>query len=183
MLQMGNPPAGGTDDDKPRFAPLPKGVKMEDVTLEQALEMFKLPRLVGQTTNGKDIKANVGRFGPYVQVEKAFFSIKPHDPMTITLEEAQEIINTITEKRKPIKVFEKAGIEILRGPYGPYLKKDKTNARIPKDRDPETITEEEAVKMIAEAPAKKGRGRFAKKGSKKTSKKPTAKKKPIRKKA
>ncbi len=177
MLQLGE----ATDDEKPRFAPLPKGSRLETVTLEEALEMFKLPRLVGQTKDGKDIRANIGRFGPYVQVEKAFFSIKPHDPMTISLEEAQEIINTITEKRKPIKVFETAGIEILNGPYGPYLKKDKTNARIAKDRDPETITEEEAILMIKDAPAKKGRGRFAKKGAK-TAKKAPAKKKTTRKK-
>ncbi len=172
MLQLGE----ATDEEKPRFAPLPKGSRIETVTIEDALEMFKLPRLVGQTTDGKDVKANIGRFGPYVQVEKAFFSIKPHDPMTITLEEAQSIINTITEKRKPIKTFEKAEIQILNGPYGPYLKKDKTNARIPKDIDPESITEEQAIKMISDAPKKKGRGRFAKKGAKKTTKKSTKKK-------
>jgi len=176
MLQMGE----ASDDEKPRFAPLPAGVKMEKVTLEQALEMFKLPRTVGQTDDGKDIKANVGRFGPYVQVEKAFFSIKPHDPMSITLDEAKEIIHIISEKRKPLKVFETAGIEVLNGQWGPYLKKDKVNARIPKDRDYESITEEEAIQMIKDAPAKKGRGRFAKKGktaskAKKTPKKSTKK--------
>jgi len=174
MLQMGE----ASDEEKPRFAPLPNGVKMEKVTLEQALEMFKLPRTVGQTDDGKDIKANVGRFGPYVQVEKAFFSIKPHDPMTITLDEAKEIIHIITEKRKPLKVFEKAGIEVLNGQWGPYLKKDKTNARIPKDREYESITEEEAIQMIKDAPAKKGRGRFAKKGAKKTSSAKSTKKTP-----
>jgi DNA topoisomerase-1 len=174
MLQMGE----ATDDEKPRFAPLPKGVKMEKVTLEQALEMFKLPRLVGQTEDGKDIKANIGRFGPYVQVEKQFFSIKPHDPMVISLDEAREIINMITEKRKPIKEFQDGKIQILNGPYGPYIKQDKTNARIPKDRDPETISEDEAVQMLAEAPKKSGKGRFAKKGPKKaTPKKKTATKK------
>lgn len=167
MLQMGE----ATDDEKPRFAPLPKGSRLETVTLEQALEMFKLPRLVGQTTDGKDIKANIGRFGPYVQVEKAFFSIKDHDPMTIELSEAQKIIDEITEKRKPIKEF-KSGISILNGPYGPYLKKDKTNARIPKGTDPKTITEDQAAEMIANAPKKKGR--FAKKG---TAKKTTTAKK------
>lgn len=179
MLQMGE----ATDEEKPRFAPLPKGVKMEKVTLEQALEMFKLPRTVGQTDDGKDIKANVGRFGPYVQVEKAFFSIKPHDPMTITLDEAKEIIHSITEKRKPLKVFETSGIEVLNGQWGPYLKKDKVNARIPKDRDYESITEDEAVLIIQAAPAKKGRGRFAKKGAKKTPAKKSPTKKMTSKKA
>jgi DNA topoisomerase-1 len=180
MLQMGE----ATDEEKPRFAPLPAGVKMEKVTLEQALEMFKLPRTVGQTEDGNDIKANIGRFGPYVQVGAAFFSIKPLDPMTITLEEALEIIEIITEKRKPLKVFEKAGIEMLNGQWGPYLKKDKVNARIPKDRDPESITEEEAIQLIKDAPAKKGKGRFAKKGASKApaKKKAAAKKKTVRKK-
>jgi DNA topoisomerase-1 len=180
MLQMGE----ATDEEKPRFAPLPAGVKMEKVTLEQALEMFKLPRTVGQTEDGNDIKANIGRFGPYVQVGPAFFSIKPLDPMTITLEEALEIIEIITEKRKPLKVFEKAGIQMLNGQWGPYLKKDKVNARIPKDRDPESITEQEAVQLIKDAPAKKGKGRFAKKGASKApaKKKAAAKKKTVRKK-
>ena len=72
MLQIGE----ATDDEKPRFARMPKGATIESVTLEQAVEAFKLPRLVGQTDDGKDIKANIGRFGPYVQVEKQFFSIK-----------------------------------------------------------------------------------------------------------
>ncbi len=155
MLQMGE----AKDDEKPRFAPLPKGTKMETVTLEQALEMFKLPRLVGQTKDGKDIKANIGRFGPYVQVEKQFFPIKPHDPMTIELEEARKIIDEISEKRKPIAEFKGGDVQILNGPYGPYIKdiKEKKNARIPKDRDPKTITEDEALKMLADAPAKKRR--------------------------
>ena len=169
MLQLGE----ATDEEKPRFAPLPKGARLETVTLEQALEMFKLPRLVGTTLQGKDIKANIGRFGPYVQVEKEFFSIKGLDPLTVTEEEARGIISVISEKRKPIKEF-KGGIVILNGPYGPYIKKDKTNARIPKDTDPESITEEQAIDMIANAPKKTAKGRFARKS--------TAKKAPTRKK-
>jgi hypothetical protein len=80
------------DEDKPRFAPLPKGAKIETVTLEQALEMFKLPRIVGQTEDGQDIKANIGRFGPYIQVGKLFVSIKPEDPHSITLEKARFVL-------------------------------------------------------------------------------------------
>ncbi len=161
MLQLGST----EDEEKPRFSPLPKGAKMETVTLEQALEMFKLPRLVGETTEGKEIRANIGRFGPYVQVEKQFFSIKGHDPMTIELDDARKIIDEITEKRKPIAEFSSGNVQILNGPYGPYVKdvKNKTNARIPKDRDPKTITEDEALQMLADAPKKKGRGRFPKK--------------------
>lgn len=177
MLQMGE----STDDEKPRFAPLPKGSRLETVTLEQALEMFKLPRIVGQTPEGKDIKANIGRFGPYVQVEKAFFSIKGFDPLTIELEEAQKIIDEITEKRKPIKEFPDSGITILNGPYGAYLKKDDVNARIPKSKDPLKLTEYEAIELIERAPKKKTR--FAKKSTKKAApKKKATRKKPTKKK-
>jgi DNA topoisomerase-1 len=172
MLQMGE----ASDDEKPRFAPLPKGTRLETVSLEEALEMFKLPRLVGQTPDGKDIKANIGRFGPYVQVEKTFYSIKGYDPLTITLEDAQKIIDEITEKRKPIKEFD-GGISILNGPYGPYVKKGDINARIPKSKDPLTITEYEAAEMISNTPKKAKKGKFAKKGTKKTTKKATTKKK------
>ncbi len=175
MLQLGE----ATDEEKPRFAPLPKGARLETVTLEQALEMFKLPRVVGTTLQGKEIKANIGRFGPYVQVEKEFFSIKGLDPLTVTELEAREVISVISEKRKPVKEFP-GGIVILNGPYGPYIKKDKINARIPKDMDPESITEEQAIDMIANAPKKSAKGRFARKGN---AKKTTTKRKSTKKKS
>ncbi|MCA9323969.1 type I DNA topoisomerase [Candidatus Saccharibacteria bacterium] len=160
MLQIGE----AEDEEKPRFAPLPEGATLDTVTFEQALEMFKLPRIVGTTTDGKEIKANIGRFGPYVQVEKQYFSIKGHDPLTISELDARTVIAEISDKRKPIKEFP-SGIQILNGPYGPYVKKDKTNARIPKSVDPEKLTEEEAQKLIDEAPAKKGGRRFTKRKS------------------
>ncbi len=155
MLQRGETES----EDKPDFAPMPEGVLLEDVTFEQALEMFKLPRLVGQTTDGKDIKANIGRFGPYVQVEKLYVSIKPHDPMKITEEEARELYaeKLEAEANKYIQIFEKSGIKIVNGPYGPYITDGKKNARIPKSTDPATITEADAKEMIAKAPAKKKR--------------------------
>ncbi len=161
MLQIGE----ATDEEKPRFAPLPEGVTLENVTLEQALEMFKLPRVVGNTDDGEEIKANIGRFGPYVQAKGKFYSIKGHDPLTISLDDAKKAIAELDEKRKPIKEFPDSGIAILNGPYGPYIKKDKTNARIPKDTDPASITEEQAKQMIADAPKKKKR--FTKRKSKK----------------
>lgn len=150
MLQIGE----AEDEEKPRFAPLPEGTSLDTVTFEQALEMFKLPRSIGTTEDGKEIKANIGRFGPYVQVEKQYYSIKGYDPLTINEAEARTVIAELAEKRKPIKEFP-SGIQILRGPYGPYIKKDKTNARIPKDTDPESITEDEAKALLAAAPAKK----------------------------
>jgi DNA topoisomerase-1 len=155
MLQLGEQ----SDDPKPQFAPMPTGQKIETVTLEQALEMFKLPRLVGQTQDGKDIKANIGRFGPYIQVDKLFVSIKPLDPHTITLEEALELYaaKLKSEAEKNIADFGD-GTKVLNGRYGPYVTNGTKNAKIPKDTDPKKITHEQALAMLADAPAVKKRG-------------------------
>ncbi len=146
-------------EEKPDFAPMPEGVLLEDVTLEQALEMFKLPRLVGKTDDGQDIKANIGRFGPYIQVGKLYVSIKPHDPMKISEEDARELYaqKLEIEANKNIKHFEKSGIKILNGPYGPYVTDGKKNARISKSTDPTTLTEKDAQELLDKAPAKKKR--------------------------
>ena len=154
MLQL-----GATDDeDKPRFAPLPKGAKIETVTLEQALEMFKLPRVVGQTEDGQDIKANIGRFGPYIQVGKLFVSIKPEDPHTITLEKARELYTAKlqAEAEKNIADFGD-GVKVLNGRFGPYITDGTKNAKVPKDTDPRTITHEQALELLKAAPAKNTR--------------------------
>ncbi|QJU07358.1 type I DNA topoisomerase [Candidatus Saccharibacteria bacterium oral taxon 488] len=164
MLQL-----GATDDeDKPRFAPLPKGAKIETVTLEQALEMFKLPRVVGQTEDGQDIKANIGRFGPYIQVGKLFVSIKPEDPHTITLEKARELYaaKLQAEAEKNIADFGD-GVKVLKGRFGPYITDGTKNAKIPKDTDPKTVTHEQALELLKTAPAKPARrGRTSTKSSK-----------------
>lgn len=166
MLQMGL-----TEDetDKPRFAPMPAGAKIETVTLEQALEMFKLPRNVGKTKDGKDIMANLGRFGPYIQVDKLFVSIKPLDPRTITIEEALELYDAklIQEAEKNIADFGD-GVKVLNGRYGPYVTDGKKNAKIPKDTEPKNITHEQAIKMLADAPVK-GKRSFKKRQPKKKS--------------
>ena len=164
MLQL-----GATDsEDKPRFAPMPKGAKIETVTLEQALEMFKLPRLVGQTTDGKDINANIGRFGPYIQIDKLFVSIKPEDPLTISLEKALELYEAKlrTEAEKNIADFGD-GIKILNGRFGPYATNGKKNVKIPKDTKPESITHDQAKEMLKNAPVKPVRARTKSKKSKK----------------
>ena len=172
MLQLGS-----TDDenDKPQFAPLPAGKKIETVTLEEALHAFKLPRILGKTTDGDDIKANIGRFGPYVQIGKLFVSIKPMDPHTITLQEALEFYKEKlkAEAEKNIADFGD-GIKVLKGRYGPYITDGKMNAKIPKDIEPADITHEKAKELLAEAtPAK---GRFARKTTAKaTAKKPVKK--------
>ena len=154
MLQRGETES----EDKPDFAPMPDGVALEDVTFEQALEMFKLPRTVGTTDDGKEMKANIGRFGPYIVVDKLFVSIKPHDPMKITEEEASELYAAKLEKEanKYIAQF-KSGIKIVNGPYGPYITDGKKNARIPKTTDPAKLTEADAKEILAKAPAKKKR--------------------------
>ena len=170
MLQLGT-----TDsDEKPQFSPLPKGGKIETVTLEQALEMFKLPRLVGKTADGQDIKANVGRFGPYIQVGKLFVSIKSEDPRTITLEKALELYDEKlkTEAEKNIADFGD-GVKVLNGRYGPYITNGKKNAKIPKDTDPKSITHDEAKKLLAEAPAKSSRRTTQKSARKTTRRKKT----------
>jgi len=155
MLQRGEQ----GDDPKPDFAAMPTGAKIETVTLEQALEMFKLPRLVGQTIDGKDIKANIGRFGPYIVVDKLFVSIKPHDPQKITLEEARELYaaKLKAEAEKNIADFGD-GVKVLNGRFGPYVTDGKKNAKIPKETDPKKITHEQAKTMLAAAPEGKRRG-------------------------
>lgn len=160
MLQLGDTEAkdAAGKEEKPRFAPLPAGARLETVTLEDALEMFKLPRTVGQTEDGKDMKANIGRFGPYIQVDKLFVSIKPLDPFTITHKEALELYKAKlkAEAEKYINDFGD-GVQVLNGRYGPYITDGKKNAKIPKDSDPKKITHQEALKILKETPEKKGR--------------------------
>lgn len=153
MLQLG---ATEDKENKPQFAPMPKGAKIETVTLEQALVSFQLPRLVGTTETGEEMKANVGRFGPYVVVGKTFVSIKPLDPHTITEAEARELYAAKLKKdaEKHINTFP-GGIQILNGQWGPYVTDGKKNARIAKDVDAKLVTEAEAKELLAKAPAKK----------------------------
>jgi DNA topoisomerase-1 len=158
MLQLGS----AEDTDKPQFAPMPRGAKIDTVTLEQALEAFKLPRLVGQTSDGQDIKANVGRFGPYIQVGKLFVSIKDQDPRDITLEQALALYDEKLKAEAEKHIADFGTIKVLKGRFGPYITDGKKNAKIPKDTDPTTLTEADAKKLLAEAPAKKGRS-FARK--------------------
>jgi len=183
MLQLGDTES----EEKPTFAPMPKGARIETVTLEEALKAFQLPRVVGETADGLVIKANIGRFGPYIQVDKLFVSIKPIDPHDITLEQALDLYKEklVTEAAKNISDFGD-GIKVLNGRYGPYITDGKKNAKIPKDQKPEEITHEQAKQMIADAPAAKTKGRFAKrttaartttsKARKSAAKKPAAKK-------
>ncbi|MBA3758151.1 type I DNA topoisomerase [Candidatus Saccharibacteria bacterium] len=156
MLQRGETES----EEKPDFAPMAAGATIEDITFEQAMEMFKLPRLVGTTDDGQEIKANIGRFGPYIVVGKLFVSIKPHDPMKISEEEAREFYDKKLEQEanKYIQKFP-SGINVVNGPYGPYVTDGKKNARLAKTVDPAKLTEAEAKELIEKAPAK-GKKRF-----------------------
>src|SRR3989344_2111934 len=156
VLQLGE--AAKDKDDKttpaPRFAPLPEGVELDDVTLEQALPMFNLPREVGKTTDGEIITANIGRYGPYVQVGKLFVSIKGHDSFSISEEKARQLIHQKIKAQKEKVIADFGKLQVLNGPYGPYVTDGKRNTRVPKETNPKKIDEATARKLLEEAPVK-----------------------------
>ncbi len=145
------------DEEKPKFASLLPGQRMDSVTMEEALELFKLPRKLGVTEEGEEITTNFGRFGPYVKFGSTFVSVKDEDPMTITLEKALEYIKAKKEfeANKEIQAFEGSDIQVLNGRYGPYITNGKKNAKIPKDKEPKSLTLKECEKLIKDAPEKK----------------------------
>src|SRR3984893_474671 len=149
------------DEEKPRFAGLRPGQKMDAVTLAVAMELFKLPRTLGETADGESIIANVGRFGPYVKYGSKYVSLKEDDPYDVTLERALEVIRLKQEAdaNRTITDFGADGIQVLNRRYGPYVTDGKKNAKIPKDRDPKTLTLEECRVLIEQAP-ERGAGRF-----------------------
>jgi len=156
------------DEEKPKFAGLRPGQSMNKITLDEALALFDLPRLLGENSQGEEIVANIGRFGPYVKIGNEFVSIRGEDPFEITLDRALEMIHEKREadKNKIIKVFDDSAIQVLNGRYGPYITDGNKNAKIPKDREPATLTFEECAQLIAEAPARKKKTK--KKRAKKT---------------
>src|SRR5579862_8027145 len=151
------------DEEKPKFAGLRPGQKMDKITLADAMELFKLPRTLGETEAGETIVANVGRFGPYVKYGSKYVSLKEDDPYTVGLERAREVIRLKKEAdaNRIIQDFSEHGIQVLNGRYGPYITDKKKNAKIPKERDPKSLTLEECKALIAAAPERGGRfGRF-----------------------
>lgn len=172
MVQIGE----AEDEEKPKFASLRKGQHIDTISLEDALELFKLPRELGEY-KGEKVEANIGRFGPYVRYKSTFASIKEKDgddPMTIELDRAVELIEEKLEadKNKFIATFddEKPVIQVLNGRYGPYIKSGRRNYKIPKDvEDPKTLTREDCLAIMEEAGKKGG-------AKKKTTKKSSAKK-------
>ena len=172
------------DEEKPKFAGLRRGQKMGDISLQDAMELFKLPRTLGETPEGEPVSTSVGRFGPYVKYGDKFVSIKDDDPYTIELSRALEVIaeKKLADANRLILDFPDDGIQVLNGRYGPYITDKIKNARVPKDREPKTLTLEECKELIAAAPERGRRGK-KKKATKKTAEKVTSKKKVTKKKA
>jgi len=185
------------DEEKPKFAGLRPGQKMTDIDLQAALELFKLPRKLGETPDGVPVSASVGRFGPYVRYGDKYVSIRSSgdnndDPYTIELPRALELIEAkkIEDANRIIQDFEDEGVQVLNGRYGPYITDKSKNARVPKDRDPKSLTLEECKELLAAAPerGRRGKKKVAKKkaatspAKKKTAKKKTRKKKTRKKK-
>ena len=144
------------DEEKPRFAGLRPGQKMDAITHAEALVLFQLPRKLGATAEGEEIVANTGRFGPYVKYGAKYVSLKLDDPYTVTLERALEVIREkqIADANRLILDFPDDGIQVLNGRYGPYITDKTRNAKIPKDRDPKTLTLAECQSMLAAAPVR-----------------------------
>ncbi|HEY5550067.1 MAG TPA: type I DNA topoisomerase [Candidatus Saccharimonadales bacterium] len=156
VLQLGEASEEKTKDaPKPRFAPLPAGVELDEVTLNQAIPMFNLPREVGKTAEGEIILADIGRYGPYIKVGTRFTSIKDHDPLQITEAQSRKLLKEAAAAAKAKHIAEFGKIKILRGPYGPYVTDGKKNVGIPKGTDPKKLTESEATKLLEQAPASK----------------------------
>ncbi len=174
------------DEEKPKFAGLRPGQKMTDIDLETAMELFKLPRKLGETDDGLPVAASVGRFGPYIRYGDKYVSMKEDDPYTVELPRALELIaeKIKADAERLILDFEEQGIQVLNGRYGPYITNKEKNAKVPKDREPKSLTLEECIELLAAAPVRgrRGKKKTAKKTAKKAAKKKTTKKKAAKKK-
>jgi len=154
MVQIGEK----EDEEKPRFAGLKKGQLMDDLTLDDAMELFKFPRMMGQFED-TDLAVAIGRFGPYVRHGKSFYSLaKTDDPATVTLERSIEIIQQkrLKDKENEINIFDgEPVVKVLNGRYGPYIQIEKENFRIAKTQDPKALSREECIKIADEQRSKK----------------------------
>ena len=180
MFQLGD---NEEEEEKPKFAAIPKTKKFDKVTLEDALPLFDLPRHVGDSPDGYKVVTQIGRFGPYIRCNKTFVSIKEEEIFTLNIEEAMTRVNDKNEEKakNTFQVFEEEGIQVLNGRYGPYITNGSKNVKIPKDTDPLTLTLEQCKEMIENAPEKKSRRKAASKKTAKTTK--TAKEKTTKAKA
>ena len=171
------------DSEKPRFAQLKKDMSIETITLEEALELFKLPRTLGQY-EGKTVTVGAGRFGPYVYIAGVYVSLKTQDPMTVTLDEAIELLKEkqAAEAKRHLKKFdEEPELEIMNGRFGPYIAYKGNNYKIPKDIVPEDLSLASCLELIrlqeekeAGSPKAAAKARKAAAAKKTTSKKKAA---------
>jgi len=181
FVQVGDNPADDKEE-KPVYASLRTGQSIETISLDEALELFKLPKVVGEY-EGKPMKVAIGRFGPYISHNSVFVSLpKEIDPLDVTEEQAIQLINDKRKKdaEKLIKAFtEDETVKVLNGRWGPYIEFGKLNVKIPKDKDPLTLTYEECKALADAAPKDVKKGRFGKAAA---AAKPAPKKAPAKKK-
>jgi DNA topoisomerase-1 len=149
------------DEEKPKFAGLRPHQKMDSITLEEALQLFELPRALGVLPTGEKVSVGVGRFGPYVKYGDKFVSLKVDDPYTIDFPRALEVIEEkkLADAARTIRDFGVDDVQVLNGRFGPYITDGKRNAKIPKDREPTSLTLEECQALLAAAPPR-GTSRF-----------------------
>ncbi|MFO1371117.1 MAG: DNA topoisomerase I [Candidatus Competibacteraceae bacterium] len=145
------------DPDKPRFASLRPEQRMGTITLDEALALFQLPRDLGTTAAGEPMQVNIGRFGPYVRYGKNYVSLKSEDPYTVSREQALELIIAHQQAvaNKILQAFPGSAVQILNGRFGPYITDGKKNARLPKGREPASLTLAECESLLRAAPEKK----------------------------
>ena len=173
------------DEEKPKIASIPSNMSVNSITLEEALVLLQLPKVLGVDENGDNIKVAIGRFGPYLQVKSTYYSIKEDDPYTITLERALEVIQEQKEAKAKalIKDFPEHDTQILIGRYGAYIKSKKKNYKLPKeldDQDIKALSWEEVKEIIDNQPTKGKRKTTTRKKTttpKKTTTKKTTRKK------
>ncbi len=151
------------EEEKPKFAKLRDGQLLENITLEEALELFKLPRELGEYEE-KPVQVSIGRFGPYVKHDNKFYSLpKEDDPYTVNYERATEVIEEKreAERRRTILSFEhdQGTVKLLRGRFGPYISYNKKNFKIPKGKDGEQLTKEECIEIISDPENQSGKGK------------------------
>ena len=145
------------DAEKPRFASLRPEQRLDTITLEEALALFQLPRDLGATAAGEPIQANIGRFGPYVRYGKHYVSLKNEDPYRVSRERALELIAAHQQAaaNKVLQEFSGSAVQILNGRFGPYITDGQKNVRLPKGREPVSLTLAECESLLRAAPEKK----------------------------
>ena len=150
------------DKEKPRFANLRSNQRMASIYLDEALELFRLPRELGVSEEGEKISVNIGRFGPYIRYDDKFVSLSEgDDPYTIDMQRALELVREKKAKdaAKHIKVFQEEGISVLNGRYGPYITNGKKNVKIPRDREAESLSLKDCQDLLAAPPSARRRRR------------------------